>query len=51
MKNKHRRFHHYFWYIAAPLLIVFLLYNQPGNQNDLGNGNQIPDQSKIGILP
>ena len=50
MKKGHRKFHHLFWYVAGPLLLLFLFVMWPSSEIETPT-SKIPAGSSTAIIP
>ena len=49
MRKGHRSVHHLFWYLAAPILILFLIASLPSETPPVETA--LPAKSSIAIIP
>ncbi|WP_423908112.1 hypothetical protein [Candidatus Spongiihabitans sp.] len=51
MRKGHRKVHRLFWYLAVPILILFLLASLPSETDKPALQTALPVPSSIAIIP
>lgn len=51
MTRNHRKVHHLFWLLAAPILLALIVVKLPSNEGLPTAGNTVPAAAKIAALP